>query len=377
MKKRQEENHNKRKNFLRPLDVQRIKKILRSERDVRVFRRALALSLMNKGLKAIDIEADGILSTLALRLLRKKFLSGGLKRALYDRKRCGKPKTIDQKQAQKVVALACTNEPSGASRWTLELLHEEVEKQRIISSVSKEKIRLILKSHNIKPWQQKMWCVPRLDEEYIERMEDVLTTYARPYDRNEPVICLDEKPIQLLDSKREGTSQTSDGKVKRVDYEYKRCGTANVFCVVEPKAGRHITKVTKNRKKPAFAKLICELSEKYPSAQKIHLVMDNLNTHNQSSLIETFGDKKAKTVWDRFKIHHTPKHASWLNQAEIEIGIYSRQCLGKTRVPNISELRNRTNAWNKRTNHKRLKIDWSFTVKKARQKFNYKNDRNY
>lgn len=373
---KQEKNTKKKKMLLRAKDRRQIKEILKSDHGVKVYRRALALSLLDKGRSAVDIKRDEIMCVATLRLLKGKYRRGGLELALYDGQRSGRPKNIEKSQIQKVVALACTNAPDGAARWTLELLQEKVIEGKIIPSISKEKIRLILKNHNIKPWQQKMWCVPRLNEAYIERMEDVLKTYEKPYNPKEPVICLDEKPIQLLDSIRKGTPRTPEGKAERVDYEYKRCGTANVFCVVEPKAGRHITKATENRKKPAFAKLIANISNKYDSAEKIHLIMDNLNTHNQSSLIESFGEKKASEIWSRFKIHYTPKHASWLNQAEIEIGIYSRQCLGKTRIPDILTLKNKTRAWNKRMNRTMRKIDWTFTVRKARKKFKYKTAKN-
>jgi hypothetical protein len=129
--------------------------------------------------------------------------------------------------------------------------------------------------------------------------------------------------------------------------------------------------LTKRRKKPDFAKFIKEISDSYQQAEKIELVMDNLNTHNESSLIEFYGKDLGTKIWSRFNIHHTPKHASWLNQAEIAIGIYSRQCLGKDRIGTIDELRKRSKAWSKRTNKEKIKIDWKFTKTKARKKFKY------
>ena len=215
-----------------------------------------------------------------------------------------------------------------------------------------------------------MWCIPEMTPEFIERMEDVLDLYAKNYDSNEPVVCLDEKPVQLVkDAKRPIPGKC--GSIKKRDYEYIRAGTANVFCAVEPKAGRHFTYVTKNRKGKEFAKVLNRISKHYSNAKKIHLVMDNLRTHSLKSLINFYGERKGNDIWNRFEVHVTPKHASWLDQAEIEIGIYSRQCLGKNRMGDIDELRNKTRAWNKEANKRKLKINWKFTTKEARKKFKY------
>lgn len=216
-----------------------------------------------------------------------------------------------------------------------------------------------------------MWCIPEMTPEFIERMEDVLNLYEKPYNSDEPVVCLDEKPVQLLKDARE-TIPEKPGSIRKRDYEYIRAGTANVFCVVEPKGGRHFTYATKNRKGKEFAKVMNRIANHYASADKIHLVMDNLRTHCLKSMTDFYGVEKGTEIWNRFEIHFTPKHASWLDQAEIEIGIYSRQCLGKSRVGDIDELRKRTNAWNKEVNRKKLMINWQFTTKKAREKFNYR-----
>jgi transposase len=216
-----------------------------------------------------------------------------------------------------------------------------------------------------------MWCIGKITPEYRERMEDVLGIYERPYRQSEPVICLDERPVQLLNEKREPRPMRP-GKVARRDGEYVRCGTANIFCVVEPKAGRHFTRVTENRKGPQFASMLFSVAAKYPKAKKIHLVMDNLNTHAEKPLIERYGYKEGHRIWKRFVVHYTPKHGSWLNQAEIEISLLSRQCLGKRRIADIARLRSEVSAWNRRVNRSRTKIDWRFDRKKARKTFDYK-----
>jgi transposase len=215
-----------------------------------------------------------------------------------------------------------------------------------------------------------MWCIAELDEEYIARMEDVLEAYERPYDPAEPVICLDEKPVTLHADVR-APMPAKPGREARRDNEYRRNGTANVFCAVEPKTGRHFTFVTPDRSGFEFAQVMAELACQYPDAKTIHLVMDNLSTHTRKSLTDLYGEELGGEIWDRFTIHYTPKHGSWLNQAEIEIGLYARQCLGKRRIPDLAKLRSESRAWNRRVNRDKVKIKWKFDRDSARQKFGY------
>jgi len=217
-----------------------------------------------------------------------------------------------------------------------------------------------------------MWCIPELTKEYAERMDDVLNLYEKPLNPKEPVVCLDEKPVQLLEDARKPIAADKPGAIFKRDYEYVRGGTANVFCGVEPKAGRHFTRVTKNRKGPAFAKMISRIAKAYPRKKTIHMVMDNLSTHGKKSLTDLYGEKRGSKIWGKFTPHYTSEHASWLDQAEIEIGIFSRQCLGKDRIGSIQALRERASAWNRRMNRQRRKINWRFTVGDARRKFGYK-----
>ena len=216
-----------------------------------------------------------------------------------------------------------------------------------------------------------MWCVANLNDEYIAKMEDVLETYERPYDASQPVVCLDEKPVTLHADVRPA-SPARPGREARRDNEYERCGTANVFCAVEPKAGRHFTFPTPDRSGFEFAQVLFHLALEYPNAETIHLVMDNLSSHHRKSLIDLYGEEMAGEVWNCFTIHYTPKHGSWLNQAEIEIGMFARQCLGKRRIPDLKTLRREARAWNRRMNRNRVKINWKFDRKAARRKFGYK-----
>jgi hypothetical protein len=215
-----------------------------------------------------------------------------------------------------------------------------------------------------------MWCVAELDEDYIACMEDVLKTYERPYDPAEPVVCFDEKPVSLHADVRP-PQPAAPGQIAKRDNEYKRCGTANVFCAVEPKAGQHFTWATPNRSGPEFARAIAELVVHYPRARTIHLVMDNLSSHSQKMLTDHYGQGLGEALWRQLTVHYTPKHGSWLNQAEIEISLFSRQCLGKRRIPELATLRRETRAWNQRMNRTKIKINWQFSRKAARKKFGY------
>jgi DDE superfamily endonuclease len=215
-----------------------------------------------------------------------------------------------------------------------------------------------------------MWCVAELDEEYIAKMEDVLALYEKPYRSAEPVLCLDEKPVSLHGEVRP-CRPLRPGHIARLDNEYKRGGTANIFALVEPKAGRRFTRATTNRSAAQFALVIQDLVAAYPFARHIHLVMDNLNIHCCKSLTDHLGVKQGRYLWSRLKVHYTPKHGSWLNQAEIELSLVSRQCLGSRRIPNLELLQSEIHAWNARANRDKTRIQWKFTRRAARAKFGY------
>src|SRR6266516_895850 len=216
-----------------------------------------------------------------------------------------------------------------------------------------------------------MWCVAELDEEYIRRMEDILAVYEKPLSTREPVVCVDEKPVVLHQEIRPPQAMRP-GRVARRDSEYQRCGTANVFCGVQPKAGRYFLKVTDSRSSPEFADYLLEVAIRYPEADTIHVGLDYLSSHTRKAVVERFGEKAGGWLWDRFRVHYTPKHGSWLNQAEIEISLFSRRCLGSRRIPTLTILKRQAKAWNRRINRARVKINWKFDRKAARQKFGYK-----
>ena len=214
---------------------------------------------------------------------------------------------------------------------------------------------------------KKTWCIPELTGEFRQRMEDVLDQYEKPFDLKEPVICLDEQPYQMVDDARP-PEKAQPGKIAKQDYEYRRCGTCSVFVAVEPKAGKRFVRAKRHRKRPDFARFVRDLSRRYPHAKRLHLVMDNLNTHNEKSLIETFGEAQAKPLLDRIEWHYTPKHASWLNMAEIEISVLTKQCLGQ-RLPTIEQVQSEASQWSQHRNRKKTKINWSFKRNDAKRVF--------
>ena len=198
-------------------------------------------------------------------------------------------------------------------------------------------------------------------------MEDVLDVYKRPYDPKRPMVCLDETSKQLVGETRTPVL-ASPGQEARYDYEYKRNGVANLFMMYEPLGGKRRVKVTERRTKPDWAKCVREMvDEMYPQAERVVLVMDNLNTHTPASLYETFPPAEAKRIADRLEIHYTPKHGSWLDMAEIELGILGRQCLAR-RIDNAEQLKREVAAWEADRNAAEAKADWQFTTTNARIK---------
>jgi hypothetical protein len=215
-----------------------------------------------------------------------------------------------------------------------------------------------------------MWCVAELNPEYIAKMEDVLALYERPYHPKEPVVCLDEKPVSLHAEVRP-PRPARPGHLAKRDNEYRRCGTANIFAVVDPKAGRHFTCATPDRSAAQFARMMQRVVGAYPKARTIHMVMENLNIHCEKSLTDHLGRRLGSRLWRRVTVHFTPKHGSWLNQAEIELSLVSRGCLGRRRIDTLTQLRGDTRAWNTRANRAKTRIRWQFTRKDARIKFGY------
>ena len=212
-----------------------------------------------------------------------------------------------------------------------------------------------------------MWCIQEITEEYKLRMYRLPELYKEKYDPYQPVVCMDEKSKQLLEDNRNAI-KAKPGQPEKYDYEYKRKGTCNLFVAVEPKGGKRFVKVTGTRTKTDFAYFVKDLAEKhFPKANCIQLVLDNLNTHFEGSLIETFGRRKATRLMKKIKFIYTPKHASWLNMAEIEINIMDRQCTGG-RIESTEKLESNVTIWSKKRNKDKCNIEWKFTKQDADRK---------
>ncbi len=198
-------------------------------------------------------------------------------------------------------------------------------------------------------------------------MEDVLDQYEKPHHPSEPVICLDEQPYQLLDDTRP-SQLAAPGKSGKQDYEYRRCGTCSLFVAVEPRAGRRFVQARRQRTRMDFARFVRDLLRRYPKARQCHLVLDNLNTHNSQSLLEAFGEKRTKQLLKRIRWHHTPKHASWLNMAEIEISVLTKQCLDR-RLALLEDVQRHAATWSRDRNRRKATIQWTFNRIDARRVF--------
>lgn len=203
--------------------------------------------------------------------------------------------------------------------------------------------------------------------DFVAHMEMVLDVYKSPYDRDVPVVCMDESPKQLIKQTRLPIVIKSGSDCKE-DYEYERCGVANIFMANEPLAGKRYVKITQQKTKTDWADFIREIADMYyPDARKIKLVMDNYGTHKPASLYEAFPPQEAKRIWDRFEFVYTPKHGSWLNMAEIELQVLMSQCLNR-QIDTIEEMKTESQAWQSQRNNKEAVINWQFTTDKARIK---------
>ena len=212
-----------------------------------------------------------------------------------------------------------------------------------------------------------MWCIPpKQDAAFVCAMEHVLDVYKRPFDPRFPVVCMDESPKQLIGETKIPIA-ASAGRPAKYDYEYKRCGVCNIFMACEPLAGKRMVRITERKTKKDWSYFIAEIAEGYKSAEKITLVMDNLNTHTPGSLYETFPPNEAKRLWNKFEFVYTPKHGSWLNMAEIELNVLIGQCLNR-RIDNIEDVKTETAAWQKFRNNKIAKVNWQFTTADSRIK---------
>src|SRR6266568_772372 len=302
--------------------------------------------------------------------IRQQYVTTGLDAALQRKPPARQyHRRLDGAQEARLVALACSAPPQGHKRWTLRLLAQRLVALEVIESVSYETVRQALQqTGRLKPWLIQRWCIPpQHDPEFVWRMEDVLAVYTRAYDPRRPQVCLDETSRQLL-GEVISPVPVAPGRPARQDYEYVREGVCNVFLVCEPLRGWRHVRVSDRRTRIDWAHCIKDLVDVcYPEAEQIVLVQDNLNTHTPASLYEAFPPAEAKRLADKLELHYTPKHGSWLNMAEIELGILAGQCLDR-RLPDRETLEQEVAAWLTTRNAAVRTIDWRFTTDDARIK---------
>jgi transposase len=347
--------------------VQLVSMVLGGKAAVRKLKRAQILLAADAGSTDEEIARNVTVGTSTVYRTKQRFVEDGLERALSELPRPGAERKLGVVDESLLVAVACSKPPDGRSRWTLQLLADEMVRLTEHESVSDETIRRRLSELQLKPWQEKMWCIPKVDAEFVARMEDVLALYAEPPDEQRPVVCFDETPRQLIGEERVPVP-AEPGKRRRFDYEYVRNGTANVFMFVDVNRPWRHAKVTDQRTCNDFAECMRDLvDEHYPDAERIRVVLDNLSAHSAAALYQRFAPTEARRILSRLELHFTPKHASWLNMVEIEIGVMVRQCLDR-RIADKATLISEIAAWERRRNREQARIDWMFTVERAREK---------
>lgn len=297
--------------------------------------------------------------------IAKRFVTGGVEAALGRKEQANRHKKIDGRVEAHIIAISCSQAPEGRERWTLQLIADELVRLGVVGSISDTAVMETLKKNELKPWQKKEWCIPKPGAEFVARMEDVLDVYQRPYDPLRPVVCLDETNRQLIEKR---SIPPKPGNPEREDYEYRRCGVVDLFVAFEPLACKRVVKLTDTRTAVDFAHFLRELIEvHYSHCEKIVLVMDNLNIHSIASLYKVFDPATARHIARRLEIHYTPIHASWLNMAEIEIGILSRQCLSQS-LSSFELMTRQVNAWTLHRNAACSTVHWRFSSCDARCK---------
>ena len=335
--------------------------------SVRRLKRMQILLAADAGVTDEAIAASVQSSGSTIYRTKKRFVEISLEASLSEEPRPGAARKLSGKEEAQLVALACSDPPEGCARWTLKLLANALVELIEHRSVSCETVRRRLDDNDLKPWQRKMWCIAKIDGEYIARMEDLLDLYAEPHDPKRPVVCFDESPIKLIGEVRVPITP-KPGKRYRYDSEYKRNGTANLFVMVDANRSWRKVKVTDRRANQDFAICIRELVDiDYPDADKVRVVMDNLSTHTAAAIYQTFPAAEARRVLRRLEFHYTPKHASWLNMVEIEIGVLRRQCLDQ-RIDSRAKLETEVRAWERRRTASAARIRWMFSTDQARAK---------
>jgi transposase len=299
-------------------DLQQL--LRRGTSAARVQTRARVLLAAHHGEADTAIAETLLINPATVQRIRQRFVQAGYDAALQERPRPGRPPRLTGEGEAHLCMLACSPAPPGRSRWTVQLLADQIVLLELVDDISSEAVRQRLHKNEIKPWLKKQWCIPKPGARFVAKMEDILAVYARPYAPHRPVVCIDEA-TKLLHADKRPPLPTAPKHPARQDYEYERHGTANLFVWVEPLAGRRGVTVTAQRTHLDFAAWLRELVDvHYSDAERIVLVADNLNTHGPWALYEAFPPAEAGRIAAKLEWHYTPEHGSWLNMAEIEIG---------------------------------------------------------
>jgi transposase len=336
---------------------------------VRRLKRAQILLAADRGDTAETIARVVVVGVSTVYRTKQRFVEEGFEEALSEEPRRGKERKLSAKEEALLVATACSKPPTGRARWTLSLLADEMVRLTHHEQLSKETVRRRLAENKLKPWKKKkkMWCISNVNTEYVARMEDVLDLYAESPDDEQPVICFDETPRQLIGEARVPVA-AKPGQAARHDYEYVRNGTANVFMFLNAHRPWRHAKVTDRRAAADFAECMRELVDvHYPRAKRIRVVLDNVSTHSAVSLYDSLPPEEARRILRKLEFHFTPKHASWLNMVEIEIGVMVSQCLDR-RIPDKATLIEEVAHWERARNLEGAGIKWLFTLDRAREK---------
>jgi len=335
--------------------------------SVRKLKRAQILLAANAGDSDEEIAASLGVGGSTVYRTKRRFVFGNLEAALSEVPRPGAARKLSGKEEALLVATACSSPPAGRARWTLELLADELVRLTEHDSICRETVRRRLAENDLKPWRKDMWCIPQVDGEFVARMEDVLDLYAELPDPKRPVVCFDESPTQLIGEVRQPIL-AKPGQLERYDCEYKRNGTANLFIFLDVHRPWRKVKVTDRRAAVDFAACMRDLTDvHFPEANRIRVVLDNLSTHSAGALYQAFPADEARRVLRRLEFHYVPKHASWLNMVEIEIGVLRSQCLDR-RIATQKQLASEIAAWERQRNAEAARIKWMFTTQKARTK---------
>ncbi|HLH50642.1 MAG TPA: IS630 family transposase [Roseiarcus sp.] len=278
---------------------------------------------------------------------------------------------FDGEKEAKLIALACSQPPAGRARWTLRLLEEKVVELAIVDRASDSTIGRVLKKTFLQPHLKQQWVIPpKANSAFVAAMEDVLSVYTRPRDPERPLVCLDETAKQLVAETRAPIAM-KPGRKARCDYEYERNGVANLFMLFAPLEGWRHVEVTDRHAAVDYAHVLKDLADRrFPNAKTIVLVQDNLNVHSKASLYEAFPAAEARRLVERFEWRYTPKHGSWLNLAESELGVLACQCLSR-RIPDKQTLVEEVAAWTSARNARHAKANWRFTTANARIKLKH------